>query len=75
MKKLIFGVALMLCGVICGTGWLIAHCCACVEAGAWSTVMNIFGFGSRDGWIIILFYVISVVGMIISLKGLKEDKR
>ena len=72
MKRLMWGVSLMLCGVICGTGWLIAHCCACVEPGAWSTVMNIFV--SMDGWLIILFYVISVIGVIISLKGLKEDK-
>ena len=72
MKKLIFGIALMLCGAICGTGWLVAHCCACVEPGAWSTVMNIFG--SMDGWFVILFYIISIIGVFVALKGLKEDK-
>ena len=72
MKKLLFGISLMLCGAICGTGWLIAHCCACVESGAWSTVRNIFS--RMDGWIVILFYVIAVIGAVISLKALKENK-
>lgn len=74
MKKMIFGVALMLCGAICGTGWLVAHCCACVEPGAWSTVMNMFDFDSMDGWLVILFYVIAIIGAMCSLKSIKDDK-
>lgn len=73
MKKLIFGCTLMLCGAICGTGWLIAFCCACVEPSAWSTVLNIFGFGRTDGYIVILFYILAIVGAVITIKALKED--
>lgn len=40
MKKLIFGSVLMLCGVIGGTGWLIAST-SIVQGGAWSTVLNV----------------------------------
>ncbi len=76
MKKLIFGCTLMLLGAICGTGWLISYA-SLVEAGAWSTMLNMFpivGFGELDGFIVILFYVIAIVGMVISIKALKETK-
>ena len=76
MKKLIFGCALMLCGVICGTGWLIAYCSACVEPSAWSTVLLIFpiiGFGRKDGYIVLLFYALAIYGAVLAVKALKED--
>lgn len=74
MKKLIFGCTLMLLGVICGTGWIIAEA-VLVEPGAWSTILNMFpiiGFGRPDGYIVILFYVIAIVGTVIAIKALKE---
>ncbi len=76
MKKLIFGCTLMLFGAICGTGWLIAQAVR-IEPGAWSTMLNMFpiiGFGRIDGYIVILFYFIAVVGAVIAIKSLKEDK-
>lgn len=75
MKKLIFGCMLMLCGAICGTGWLIAYS-NLVQPGAWSSILNMFpiiGFGRLDGYIVILFYVISIIGLVISLQALKEE--
>ena len=73
MKKLIFGCTLMLCGIIGGTGWLIASA-SIVQGGAWSTVLNVFSFGKTEGYIIILFYVLAVVGVVVATKALKEDK-
>lgn len=76
MKKLIFGCTLMLLGAICGTGWLIAQAVR-IEPGAWSTMLNMFpgiGFGRPDGYVVLLFYAIAVVGTVIAIKALKEDK-
>ncbi len=76
MKKLIFGCTLMLLGAICGTGWLVAYS-SLVEAGAWSSLFNIFpivGFGRKDGYVVILFYIIAVVGAVIAIRSIKQDK-
>ena len=73
MKKLIFGCILMLCGIIGGTGWLIASA-SIVQGGAWSTVLNVFGFGRPECYVIILFYARAVVGTVVATKALKEDK-
>ena len=72
MKKLILGCALMLCGVIGGTGWLIARA-SIVEGGAWSTLLNAFDFGDVECYIILLFYALAIVGTIIAIKATKED--
>ncbi len=74
MKKLIFGCTLMLLGAICGTGWLMAKA-SLVVPGAWSTILNVFpsgGSGCLDGYIIILFYIIAIVGTVIAIKAVKE---
>ena len=73
MKKLIFGCILMLCGIIGGTGWLIASV-SIVQGGAWSTVLNVFDFGRPECYIIVLFYALAVVGTVVSVKALKKDK-
>lgn len=73
MKRLIFGCALMLCGIIGGTGWLIASA-SIVQGGAWSTVLNVFDFGDVEAFIILLFYALAVVGTVVAIKALKEDK-
>lgn len=73
MKKLIWGCTLMLCGMIGGTGWLIA-CTSIVQGGAWSTVFTVFDFGKPECYIIIFFYVLAVVGTVIGIKGLREGK-
>lgn len=73
MKKLIFGCILMLCGITGGTGWLIASV-SIVQAGAWSTILNVFYFGKTECYIIILFYALAIVGAVVATKALKEDK-
>ena len=76
MKKLIFGCTLVLFGAICGTGWLIA-CSKLVQPGAWSSMLNIFpivGFGGADGYIILIFYAIAIVGAVVAIKALKGTK-
>ena len=64
----------MLCGIIGGTGWLIASA-SIVQGGAWSTVLNVFEFRDIEPYIIILFYAIAVVGTVVAIKALKEDKQ
>lgn len=68
MAKLVFGCALMLGGIIGGTGWLIAVACL-TEAGTWSSLFNLFpvlGFGLLDGYVVLLFHAIAVVGAVIA---------
>ena len=74
MKKLIFGCALMISGMIGSSAWLIAHILL-VEPGAWSSVTNIFpliGFGGIDGIIVILFFGLAVLGAIMAIRSLKD---
>lgn len=73
MKKLIFGCALMLCGIIGGTGWLIASA-SVVQGGAWSTVLDVFDFGGIECYIILFFYALAVIGTVVVAKALKEDE-
>ena len=73
MKKLIFGCILMLCGIIGGTGWLIASV-SIVQGGAWSTILNVFDFRYGECYIILLFYALAVLGAIVATKALREDK-
>ncbi|MCH5314703.1 MAG: hypothetical protein J1E81_02225 [Eubacterium sp.] len=76
MKKLIFGCALMISGIIGSSAWLIAQAVR-VEPGAWSSMMNMFpiiGFGGPDGIIVILFFALAVLGAIIAIRSLKDDK-
>ncbi len=72
MKKFVFGCVLMLCGAICGTGWIVAYT-SLVQPGAWSSIMNIFG--RLDGYIVILFYILAIAGAIIAIKAMREDKK
>lgn len=72
MKKLIFGCALMLCGVIGGTGWLMATV-SLAERGAWSTVLNVFRFECPECYVILLFYALAVFGAYLGIKALKEN--
>lgn len=72
MKKLIFGCALMLCGVMGGTGWLMAAV-SLAERGAWSTVLNVFDFSRAECCVILLFYALAVFGAYLGIKALKEN--
>ena len=74
MKKVIFGCFLMLSGIIGGSAWLLARS-NLVERGAWSSMLNVFGFGSSDSYIIILFYALAIVGAVIAIMGLKKEDK
>ena len=71
MKKFIFSCVLMLCGIIGGTGWLLASV-SIVQGGAWSTILNVFDFGAPECYIILLFYAIALIGTIMAIRELKE---
>lgn len=71
MKKVITGAAMLLSGVIGFVGWFIA-CALTVQPGARSRV-----WGCLNGmeWIpVISFTVLAVYGLVLALKGMKEDK-
>jgi len=70
MKKMIFGCTLILFGAICGTGWLNAYA-NIVQSGAWSTMFMILN--QPDGYIVLFFCFISIVGTVIAVKALKEE--
>ncbi len=75
MKKLILGCSLMLCGTIAGTGWLMAYA-SLVEPSAWSSMTNLFpimGFGRLDGYIVLAFYALAVVGAVMAIKAVRAD--
>jgi len=74
MKKFIFGCMLMLCGAICGTGWLIAEA-SLIQRGAWSTMMNLLpgiGYGKPSGYVILLFYIIAIIGAAMAAQNLND---
>lgn len=71
MKKMIFGCALMISGMIGAVGWLIASV-SLVQDGAWSSLFNVFS--DIEGWIVILFFMAAVIGGIMAARSLKEDK-
>lgn len=71
MKKVISGAAMLISGVIGFVGWFIA-CALTVQPGARSRV-----WGCLNGmeWIpVIAFTVLAVCGLVLALKGMKEDK-
>ena len=75
MKKLIFGCTLMLVGMIGFVGCLIAEV-TLVQPGAWSGFFHVFTskYHVLEAIIIITFLLVSVIGTVISIKALKEDK-
>ena len=70
MRKMIFGCTLILYGAICGSGWLNAYA-NIVQSGAWSTMFMILN--RPDGYIVLFFYLISIVGTVIVVKALKDE--
>lgn len=71
MKKLIFGCALMISGVIGAAGFLIAGALL-IEPSAWSTLFNIFS--KPEGIAALLFLLAAVAGGVIAVLSLKEGK-
>lgn len=76
MKKFIFGCILMVSGILGGTGWVLARASMAASLG-WASLSHLFSFSS-DWWaeqfFIIAFYSIAIIGAVIVLKTLKEDK-
>ena len=71
MKKVIFGSALMISGMIGSAGWLIAEI-SITQRGAWSNALSVLGTSS--GFIMLFFFVVSIFGMLIAISGLKGNK-
>ena len=71
MKKVIFGSALMISGMIGSVGWLNAEI-SIIQRGAWSNVLSVLG--TPAGFIMLFFFAVSVVGMAVAISGLKQDK-
>lgn len=70
MKKLFFGLGLLLSGVIGFAGWCIAVT-QIVQPGARTSVLGCFG---TEEWIVLLvFALMAAAGLIISIVGLKKD--
>lgn len=77
MKKFIFGCVLMLGGILGGTGWVLSRAIMASSLG-WDSLSHLFDFGLNNWWaerfFIIAFYIIAVIGAVIAIKALKEDK-
>ena len=74
MERFIFGCVLMLCGTIGDTGWLIAAA-SVFGPSSWTSLLNLFpivGFGRLDGYIVLIFYAIALVGASIAVRELKN---
>lgn len=70
MKKMIFGLGLLLSGIIGFTGWCIAAI-QTVEPGARSSIL---GCLNGEEWIVLLiFAVMAVVGLLISVVEFRKD--
>lgn len=75
MKKMIFGCSLMLLGEIGGIGWTIAYALMSGFKGL-ASIIDIFpviGRGDIDGYIILLFHIISFVGVFFAGKSMSEE--
>ncbi len=79
MKKIILGCTLMLCGVIGGTGWIIAYVLRLASySSGWISVMESFnetGRLSSDIYIAFIFYIIAVIGLGIAVYSFKDSNK
>lgn len=72
MKKLIFGLGLLLSGVIGFVGWCIAVT-QTVKPGARSVV---FGCFRNVEWIVLaIFAIMAIVGLFIAIKEVTQDEK
>ena len=77
MKKFILGCVLMICGIMGGTGWIIAYALL-LGSNSWiSIIESIYAIGkvSPDIYIAIIFYAFFIIGLAITIDNLMEDKR
>ena len=77
MKKLIFCCVLMLSGVLGGTGWVLARAIM-ASAHGWESLSHLFSFGlnswGAERFFIAVFYALAIIGTVIAIKAIKEDK-
>ena len=71
MKKLIFGCALMISGMIGSVGWVIAQV-SVVQRGVWSNATSALFTG--PGIISLFFFAVAVIGAVIAMSALKDNK-
>ena len=71
MRKLLFGCALMISGMVGAAGFLISGA-VLIEKGAWSTLFNVFS--KPEGIAALLFLLTAVVGGVVAALYLKEGK-
>ena len=64
MKKVIFGSALMICGMIGSVGWMIIDELTAIS-GWWNHFNVIFALS---------FFVVFVIGVIVAISGLQKDR-
>ncbi len=77
MKKFIFGCVLMICGTVIGSSWLIAYT-SLIKPGAWTSffpIITTIGFNRVEGYIIVISYLLAIVGTIIAIKSMRDDKK
>ena len=77
MRQFIFGCILFICGVFGGTGWVLARAIM-ASAHGWVDLSHLLLFG-LDDWnlerfFIISFYLIAVIGAVIAIKAIIEEK-
>ncbi len=70
LKLLIFGAVLLECGVV-GFGLWVNACTNLVNPGARSSVLPYLG--ETDGAVALLFLAMAIVGLVVAIKGLKEE--
>lgn len=70
MKKLIFGCALMICGVNAAIGWVIAAC----SLYSASSILSAVTWEFAECILLLLFIAVAAVGAVIAIKSLKDDK-
>ena len=80
MKKIILGCTLMLCGVIGGSGWIIAYVLRLgltTATDPYGSVMKCFHEMGRssDIYIAIIFYIIAVIGLGIAVYSFKDSNK
>lgn len=64
MKKMLFGLGLLLSGIIGFTGW----CAAAVQKAQPGAVSRIFGCIDGEEWIVLLFFAaMALAGLVISV--------
>lgn len=75
MRRFIFGCILMICGMIGGTGWLIAYAII-AGTGAMPSLTVLFSlidYGIIEGYIVSAFYIIAVVGAVLAVLNLRDE--